>query len=204
MSGHEIDRNKLFLDVFPSLQLDGKLKALMELVTVSKISVNGERTSLRVYIVSPQWIHKKYIYKLEEEIASQIFKKSSMAVKIIEKFELSAQYTPENFYEVYRSSILLELKTYNALLHNIFLNSTVNFHSSSHMSVVLSDTVVSRGKHEELYQILDMYEANRLKIQSFFIEFARDKNKGRTNGWLERYLKERSEEKEREETKEAP
>ena len=155
MSGHEIDRNKLFLDVFPSLQLDGKLKALMELVTVSKISVNGERTSLRVYIVSPQWIHKKYIYKLEEEIASQIFKKSSMAVKIIEKFELSAQYTPENFYEVYRSSILLELKTYNALLHNIFLNSTVNFHSSSHMSVVLSDTVVSRGKHEELYQILE-------------------------------------------------
>ncbi|MBO5198218.1 MAG: glycosyltransferase family 2 protein [Lachnospiraceae bacterium] len=58
--------------------------------------------------------------------------------------------------------------------------------------------------YKELYQILDMYEANRLKIQSFFIEFARDKNKGRTNGWLERYLKERSEEKEREETKEAP
>ena len=31
-------------------------------------------------------------------------------VKIIEKFQLSSQYTPENFLDVYRQSILLELK----------------------------------------------------------------------------------------------
>lgn len=149
------DREKLFLDVFPSLQLEGKIKALMEMVTVTKVAINHDRTSLRVYITSPQWIHKKYIYKLEEEIAAQLFKKGSMTVKIIERFVLSAQYNPENFYEVYKSSILLELKNYNALLHNIFINSKVSFSSGNHMSVVLGDTVIARGKHEELYHILE-------------------------------------------------
>lgn len=33
--------------------------------------------------------------------------------------------------------------------------------------------------YKELYQILDMYEENKLKIQGFFLEFARDKNKRR-------------------------
>lgn len=33
------------------------------------------------------------------------------------------------------------------------------------------------GYYKELYQILDMYEENKLKIQSFYLEFARDKIK---------------------------
>lgn len=33
------------------------------------------------------------------------------------------------------------------------------------------------GYYKELYQILDMYEENKLKIQSFYLEFARDKVK---------------------------
>lgn len=36
--------------------------------------------------------------------------------------------------------------------------------------------------YKELYQILDMYEENKLKIQGFFLEFARDKNKGKGRG----------------------
>lgn len=34
-------------------------------------------------------------------------------------------------------------------------------------------------QYKELYQIFDMYKENRLKIQGFFLEFARDKNKGK-------------------------
>ena len=33
------------------------------------------------------------------------------------------------------------------------------------------------GYYKELYQALDMYEENKLKIQSFYLEFARDKIK---------------------------
>ena len=32
------------------------------------------------------------------------------------------------------------------------------------------------GYYKELYQALDMYEENKLKIQSFYLEFARDQN----------------------------
>lgn len=45
--------------------------------------------------------------------------------------------------------------------------------------------------YKELYQILDMYEANKIKIQGFYLEFARDKNKGRGKGWLDKYLQDR-------------
>ena len=150
-----LQTKKQFLDVFPNLKLDGKLAELLEQVTVTKVAINRDRDHLRVYISSPQWIHKKYIYQLETAIASQLFQGVSMTVKIIERFLLSTQYTPENFYEVYRSSILLELKTYNALLHNIFINGKVVFHESNHMEVTLADTVIGRGKHEEIYRILE-------------------------------------------------
>ena len=83
---------KLFLDVFPGLQLEGKLKEFVDLITVKKVAVSHEKTHLRVYISSTQWIHKKYIYQLEEAIATQLFSKSSMNVKIIEHFVLSSQY----------------------------------------------------------------------------------------------------------------
>ena len=126
-------KEKRFLDVFPNLQLEGKLAELMDQVMVTKVAINHDRDALRVYINSPQWIHKKYIYQLESAIADQLFSGVSMIVKIIERFLLSSQYNPENFYEVYRSSILLELKSYNTLLHNIFINGKVEFPEPNHM-----------------------------------------------------------------------
>ena len=177
------EREKLFLDVFPGLQLDDKLKEFMEQVTVTKVAINHEKTNLRVYIKSPQWIHKKNIYQLEEQIAQQLFKNSSMSVKIIERFVLSAQYNPENFYEAYRSSILLELKNYNSLMHNIFINGDVKFLESNHMQVTLADTVIARGKQDELYQILEKIFCERAGFSAIIdVEYEkREESKNRKN-----------------------
>ena len=46
-----------------------------------------------------------YIYQLERQIEEQLFSNVPLRVKIIERFYLSRQYTPENFLEVYRPSI---------------------------------------------------------------------------------------------------
>lgn len=88
---------KEFLDVFRNLELNGELKALLKEVVVTKVSVNQKKDHIRVYIRSRQWIHKKYIYALEEAIASQCFRGVPMTVKVLEKFQLSSQYTPELF-----------------------------------------------------------------------------------------------------------
>ena len=57
---------KNFLDVFPNLEMGQELAALLEEVVVTKVAVNPEKDHIRIYIRSRQWIHKKYIYSLED------------------------------------------------------------------------------------------------------------------------------------------
>ncbi|NCC43402.1 MAG: hypothetical protein EOM18_07410, partial [Clostridia bacterium] len=118
---------KDFLDVFPQLKVEPQLEELLGVVKVMKVATNPQKNCLRVYIMSSQWIQKKYIYDLEEAISEQFFKGAPMKVKIIEKYHLSRQYTPENFLEVYRPSILLELKHYSILEYNMFATAQIEF-----------------------------------------------------------------------------
>ena len=113
---------KRFFDVFPSLQVEGDMKNLLTETEVTKVGMNHERDHLRVYLSSTRLIHKKDIRQLESAIAQQIFKGRMMQVKVIEKYHLSEQYTPEKLLDLYRDSILEELKDlakyYNKLTNN--------------------------------------------------------------------------------------
>ena len=51
---------------------------------------------IRIYLTGSRLIHKKNIYQLEKTIGEQIFKGRQMDVKVIEKYQLSGQYTPQN------------------------------------------------------------------------------------------------------------
>lgn len=90
---------KDFFDVFPHLKVKKELEELLDMVFVTKVSMNPGRTHLRVYIESSRWIHKKNIFALEDEIERQCFPGIPMTVTVVEKFHLSEQYTPENFLE---------------------------------------------------------------------------------------------------------
>ena len=141
---------KEFLDVFRNLELNGELKALLKEVVVTKVSINQRKDHIRVYIRSRQWIHKKYIYALEEAIASQCFRGVSMTVKVLEKFQLSSQYTPELFFDAYKSSMGLELRNYSILVFNMFRNAVITFPKTNEMHMVLQSTVLAKSKEEEL------------------------------------------------------
>ena len=52
---------KPFLEVFPGLQIETELRELLELVMVEKVAMTKDRSSIRIYIVSPRLIHKKNI-----------------------------------------------------------------------------------------------------------------------------------------------
>ena len=118
---------KKFFEVFPKLFIEEELRELIEDARVTRVSSNPEKTRLRVYLRSEQWIHKKHIYFLEQAIREQFFAGLPMEIKIIEKFELSRQYTPEKFLDVYRESIMLELKNYSALTYNLFVSAKLVF-----------------------------------------------------------------------------
>lgn len=143
---------KDFFDVFPHLKLNESLTDLMDMVSVTRVSTNPDKNRLWVYIQGERWIHKKYILELEREIERQCFPGINMLVRVIEKFMLSRQYTPENFLEAYRSSMELELKNYNILEYNLFKQSKITFSDEHRMHVCFPDYVLARDKSEVLVE----------------------------------------------------
>lgn len=164
---------KDFFDVFPSLSVEDTLREWLEMSTVRKVACNREKTKVCVHITCDRWIHKKHIYELERQIQEQIFGNIDIEIKIIEKFRLSKQYTPENLLEVYRSSMSLELKNYQILLHNMFQTAEISFPGENEMLLRLSESVIAHSKKEELMQYLEKVFCERcgldLKIQTEFI-----------------------------------
>ena len=165
---------KDFFDVFPHLKVKKELEELLDMVFVTKVSMNPGRTHLRVYIESSRWIHKKNIFALEDEIERQCFPGIPMTVTVVEKFHLSEQYTPENFLESYRSSMELELRSYNMLEYNLFRRAKITFTGKDAMRMELPDTVISRQKSEILIEYFHKVFCERcgmdLKVDLDFVE----------------------------------
>ena len=73
---------KQFQEVFPDLRIEGGMAELLDTVEVSRVSINKKKDLLRIYVVSHQWIHKKYIYQLERQIEEQLFSNVPLRVKM--------------------------------------------------------------------------------------------------------------------------
>lgn len=164
--------NKEFSEVFPGLKVTGELEDLIETMEVSRVGITKKKDLLRVYLVSSQWIHKNHIFALEQAIKNQFFRNVQIQVKIIEKFQLSRQYTPENLLKVYQSSILTELREYSIFLCNLFQTAAISFTEEEVMNLELVDSVIAHEREEELLQILEKIFCERcglnLKIHTSY------------------------------------
>ena len=146
---------KPFLEVFPGLNIADELKELLKLVVVEKVTMTKDRSSIRVYIRSPRLIHKKNIYALEDGIAKQLFPGRPITIKILEKYRLSAQYTPEKLYDVYRDSILMELKNYGMIEYNILRRADTKFVTDDKMVMTIEDNLIYRERSKEVGRVLE-------------------------------------------------
>jgi len=146
---------KKFFEVFPGLIIHEEIREFIEDANITKIAVNHEKTALRIYMESKQWIHKQHIYTIEDSIREQLFPNQEITVKIIEKFNLSMQYTPQNFLDVYRESILLEMKRYSVLVYNLFYTAQISFSMPDTMHMVLAESVIAHDKTDKLVEILE-------------------------------------------------
>ena len=146
---------KPFFEAIPGLEVSEEMRALLELTTIEQVKVSKDRKNLRIYLTSPRLIHKKNIYNLEGQICRQMFPDYGMTMKIVEKFELSAQYTPKKLWELYYDSILLELRTYSLILSNILRESHAEFTEENILSLEMTDNIVTRNREGELKDILE-------------------------------------------------
>ena len=118
---------KPFFEVFPTLDLKGTLYDKLEQTQVERVSATKQKDRLSVYLFSTRLLLKEDIWAAEKAIKSQLFPHALLKVRIFERFELSSQYTPENLMEVYRESILAELREYSHVEYNAFRTAGITY-----------------------------------------------------------------------------
>lgn len=146
---------KPFFEVFPSLQLDSSIKDIMEQTKVEKVTSTSRKDYLRIYLHSSRLIIKRDIWSAEQEIKKQLFPRANLTVKIYEHFELSSQYTPEKLMELYRDSILEELKEYSRVEYNAFRTARITYPGPDKVLLTLEDNVLTRSREAELIRVLE-------------------------------------------------
>ena len=119
--------SKQFFEVFPTLKVNEGIQSLFTGVEVTKVATNSERDYLRIYILSNHLIQKKYIFMVEKLVKDQLFAKTKIQIHVVEKYDLSGQYTPENLMEAYRDSILFELEQRSVLEKSMFQKAKIGY-----------------------------------------------------------------------------
>ncbi len=146
--------NKAFFEVFPTLKMNEELKAQFAGVVVEKVATNSRRDFLKIHIFSSHLIQKQYIYSMENAIKEQLFARNPISVAIIESYELSEQYTPENLMREYYDSLLLEVCRKSRVECNMLKTSSYSFQNGNILCLKLLDTVVAEGKKESLVRMI--------------------------------------------------
>lgn len=155
----------LFFDVFSGLQLNHELTQLFSDVEILRVGRVQSKELLRIYIFGTRLITKDKIFAVEKEIKEQYFAKEPVKVKLMEKFKLSEQYTPRNLYRVYWDSILEEFRQYSMLEYDMLRTAKVTFPQENVMDISIKDTLVSRQREDELYEIIEKIFCGRCGLQ---------------------------------------
>ena len=159
-----MEQIKKFFDVFKGLQLKKDIEELFQLVDVTKVTTNRQKSSLRIYITSQRLIHKEIIYTVEDAIKGQLFPRDNMTIKLMENYMLSGQYDAKKLYHVYRDSIMLEIGNYSRMMYSILKTAKVEFVDGQILKLTVGDSIATDGKAKELKQILEKIFSERCHI----------------------------------------
>ena len=155
---------KGFMEVFPELVLEQEVRALFEKVKVERVTTTRQKDLIRVYISCGRLIPKTAIFRVEEEIARQLFPNCNITIKIQEKFQLSAQYNLKSLLETYQESILLELKKCSPVEYSLFKSANISFPDEGKLVLEVPDTVIAHERCPELVRILEKICCERCGI----------------------------------------
>ena len=171
---------RTFFEVFPTLQLNQELTGLLEDAEVTKVASNRSRDFFRVYISHHHLIPKKTVWKLEKEIAKQLFSGQAVQVKIMEEYHLSKQYNPQTLMDVYMESILLEVKAYSPLLYNVLRTAKYTYAEDT-MTLQIEDNFYARENEDEvidiLYRIITKRCGIEVKLAIDYLEVKKNKHR---------------------------
>ncbi len=156
--------SKTFFEVFPTLKMDDELRLQFEGVEVEKVATNSRRDYLNIHIFSRHLIQKRYIYAVENAVKEQLFAKNMISIAVMESYELSEQYTPENLMREYYDSLLLEVCRKSRVECNMLKTASYSFENGNILCLQLLDTVVVQGKKDSLVQTIQTVFEERFHV----------------------------------------
>ena len=172
---------KLFFDVFPTLKVNKEYENLFREVEVMKVTTTSLRDFIRVHMRSTHLIAKQSICKMEEMIREQLFGHTQIQIELVETYQLSELYTPENLLREYRDSILYELQRQSMLEYNMFQNAVCTFEDTQTLCIEMTDSIVAEGKKDAIVGTIDRIFNERCqvptKIKVLYREPKESKNK---------------------------
>ena len=143
---------KPLLETFENLNLTDRQAKLFKDVVVSRVVVTRKTKKVEIYIESSHIIAYREIGLLEYALAG-VLGRAGYTAKVYDSFNLSSQYTPGNFWNEYRDSILLILKEENILEFNMVYSGIVDI-SGSIINISCEDDSMYRAKEEKLAEVI--------------------------------------------------
>ena len=145
---------KQFYEVFPSLEDQENPSDLLRQVRVERVTSNRMKTRIRVYLVSEKLLHKERLFQLEKRMKRELFPSEDMYFQLVERYELSSQYTPKEVLRLYGESISYELKAYSILVYQLFQRADITFPSREEMHLRLEVSPLEEDAAAELLRVL--------------------------------------------------
>jgi len=143
---------KPLLETFDNLNLTDRQAGIFKDVLVSKVVVIRKTKKIEIYIESSHIIAYREIRLLEYALAL-VLGKAGYKVQVYDRFNLSSQYTPENFWNEYKDSILLILKEENILEFNMLYSGKAEI-TGNIINISCEDDSMYRAREEKLIEVI--------------------------------------------------
>ena len=166
--GRKSERQMKLFDAFPTLEFNEDIMDILADVEVLKVATNSAKTRLRVYITSRRLIPKSTIFMLENGFRKQIPPFKTMDIHVVEKYELSSQYTQEKLWGIYKESILDELRHESIIDYEIVKKAKVRFIADDKMELVVSNGSIERDRVKNICEYLHMVFFDRCGFEIDF------------------------------------
>lgn len=168
----------LFFETFEGLTADQELHKLFEEVDVVKVVASKKSNNLFICIKSSRLIGRVHIRKMEELLNRQLFLHTGNKAVIKPQFELSAQYTPEKLFPIYKDSILEELREQSIVTYYILSAASITVEDMN-INIQVTDSCVVKEKMTKLKDYLETLFQERfhysVRVHIDYVEPKEDK-----------------------------
>ncbi|WP_167956814.1 PolC-type DNA polymerase III [Anaerosporobacter faecicola] len=143
-----------FFQVFETLQVTKELQDMFEDTVIERVAASRVNQEVKIYMMSTHLIKRKIVKKMQYQIKKQLFDDTSNDVRLCDRYELSAQYTPDKLMNAYYDSFLEEMKDSSVLEYNLFKMANYRVEGDT-IELEMEDNFVARNKANNIKRILE-------------------------------------------------